>query len=859
MNGSVEIVGLEVTEMRVEVDLVIDTDPSIVSVETAIGPQGPPGSNGAPGPPGPAGPPSTEPGPPGPEGPPGPPSLVPGPPGPEGPQGVAGPAGPQGQPGSSVSTFEYTFNATLTEPPGGGQVRLNNASQPAATKAWLDDSDAGGANVRNYISGLKQGDLFYIQDKNNSSAAQEYLLTADPVLKTGYTELPIVWNRGGTALPAGQRALVSIARRGPAGPPGPTGPEGPTGPAGPTGPTGPVGPEGPAGPPGPGTGNVSNSGTPTSGQYAKWTDATHIQGVAAATVLSDIGGAPLASPTFTGDPKAPTAAPGDSDTSIATTAFVQNVKAGLVGTASAGFDTLGEIENYIAANITPVLGNKADINSPTFTGDPKAPTPATADNDTSIATTAFVKAQGYVTGGPFQPLDGDLTAIAALTGTNVIYYRSATDTWAAVTIGTNLTFSGGTLNASGGSTSPGGANTQVQYNNSSAFGGSANFVWNNGTSVLTVTGQIAVALGNATSIVAAGVIEAGSGFKVTGTNAILGPGSAGTVTLRPNGIASATGQVLVASSGAVTVAGPINLPADPTTALQAATKQMVDGKQPLDQDLTDLAGIAGVQGDVIVRGASAWQRLAAGTAGQVLQTNGAGANPTWVTPAGGAAVKPILRKFESVGGGTYTPTAGMKYCRIQGVGAGGGGGGMGNTAIAGTPASGGGGGGSGAYSEVWADAATIGASQSFTNGLGGAGGSGAGGNTGSNGSATTFGSLLVANGGLGGVGFLAFSGTLTGGAGGSISGAVGDITIPGNAGGGGQHTNNAFFVNSGSGGPSFFGGGAAGPVLATTPASIAGIAGSIGGGGSGAVSSNSSTIRSGGMGGNGAIYITEYF
>ena len=33
--------------------------------------------------------------------------------------------------------------------------------------------------------------------------------------------------------------------------------------------------------------------------------------------------------------------------------------------------------------------------SPTFTGDPKAPTPAAADNDTSIATTAFVKAQGY--------------------------------------------------------------------------------------------------------------------------------------------------------------------------------------------------------------------------------------------------------------------------------------------------------------------------------------------------------------------------------------------------------------------------------------------------------------------------------
>jgi hypothetical protein len=48
-------------------------------------------------------------------------------------------------------------------------------------------------------------------------------------------------------------------------------------------------------------------------------------------------------------------------------------------------------------------------------------------------------------GGPFQPLDADLTAIAGLTGVNVIYYRSAADTWSPVTIGTGLSFSGGTL------------------------------------------------------------------------------------------------------------------------------------------------------------------------------------------------------------------------------------------------------------------------------------------------------------------------------------------------------------------------------------------------------------------------------
>jgi hypothetical protein len=51
-----------------------------------------------------------------------------------------------------------------------------------------------------------------------------------------------------------------------------------------------------------------------------------------------------------------------------------------------------------------------------------------------------------------QPLDGDLTALAALTGTNTIYYRSAASTWSAVTIGSNLTFIAGVLAASGGGT-----------------------------------------------------------------------------------------------------------------------------------------------------------------------------------------------------------------------------------------------------------------------------------------------------------------------------------------------------------------------------------------------------------------------
>jgi hypothetical protein len=41
------------------------------------------------------------------------------------------------------------------------------------------------------------------------------------------------------------------------------------------------------------------------------------------------------------------------------------------------------------------------------------------------------------------------------------------------------------------------------------------------------------------------------------------------------------------------------------------------------------------QGDIIYRNASTWTRLPAGTSGQVLTTGGAGANPSWTTPSSG--------------------------------------------------------------------------------------------------------------------------------------------------------------------------------------------------------------------------------
>lgn len=53
-------------------------------------------------------------------------------------------------------------------------------------------------------------------------------------------------------------------------------------------------------------------------------------------------------------------------------------------------------------------------------------------------------------GNPTFALADDLAALEALSGTNTIYYRSGTNTWSAVLIGSNLTFSAGTLSATGG-------------------------------------------------------------------------------------------------------------------------------------------------------------------------------------------------------------------------------------------------------------------------------------------------------------------------------------------------------------------------------------------------------------------------
>jgi len=107
--------------------------------------------------------------------------------------------------------------------------------------------------------------------------------------------------------------------------------------------------------------------------------------------------APKASPTFTGTPKAPTAAAGNNTTQLATTAFVQAALIALINDAPATLDTLKEIAAAInndpnfSSTINNALALKAPLASPALTGTPTAPTAAQTVNNSQVATTAFVK------------------------------------------------------------------------------------------------------------------------------------------------------------------------------------------------------------------------------------------------------------------------------------------------------------------------------------------------------------------------------------------------------------------------------------------------------------------------------------
>jgi hypothetical protein len=115
--------------------------------------------------------------------------------------------------------------------------------------------------------------------------------------------------------------------------------------------------------------------------------------------------APMASPSLTGTPTAPTPATSDSSTKIATTQWVnaQGYGTGSGNVTGPGSSTSGDIATFSGTNGKTIqdsgtaVSGLAPLTSPMFSGTPTAPTANAGDNSGKLATTAYVKNEVQLT------------------------------------------------------------------------------------------------------------------------------------------------------------------------------------------------------------------------------------------------------------------------------------------------------------------------------------------------------------------------------------------------------------------------------------------------------------------------------
>lgn len=263
-------------------------------------------------------------------------------------------------------------------------------------------------------------------------------------------------------------------------------------------------------------------------------------------------------------------------------------------------------------------------------------------------------------------------------------------------------------------------------------------------------------------------------------------------------------------------------------------------------DGTKIALGSDAQGDIMYFDGTDYARLAVGTSGQFLKTNGASANPAWASVPGTFIGTQVLTS-----GILYTPTSGTNKVTLVLVGGGGGGGGVKGT-IGSTGAAGGG----GAGGTLIVTFGSVSGTYTYAIGALGGGGGGVTPNNGTAGDNTTFTNgvtTYTAYGGSGGGASTAGTvvANVAGGAGGVVS-TNGDVNGGGAPGANGI-TLSGSVGNSGAGGSTPYGGGSVGLTSGSNSANATG----FGAGGGGAMSTTSAN-KIGGNGSAGVIIVYEY-
>ena len=339
-------------------------------------------------------------------------------------------------------------------------------------------------------------------------------------------------------------------------------------------------------------------------------------------VMTMLGAAPLASPTFTGTPLAPTPSTGDSSTQIATTAFVkaQSYGTGSVTSVTAGsglsggtITTTGTISLPITGVTAASYGSSSAV--PTFTVDTYGR--ITAASNTNISTSAIgavptsrtISTSGGISGG------GDLT----------------TDRTFSLTAIANNTLLG---NTSGSSASPS-ATTLTALMDATFGDHQGDVVYRAGSLWTTLTpgaaGQLLATGGSGANPYWASVggtgtvlsIGAGTGLASSTTNPITTSGTLRiadtTVTAGTYGSQTAVPTIIVNAQGQLTSAT--------NTTIAIAASQVTSGSFTVAQGGTGATTFT-ANGIVYGNSTSALQVTAAGTTGQILIGN-TGAAPSW--------------------------------------------------------------------------------------------------------------------------------------------------------------------------------------------------------------------------------------
>lgn len=110
----------------------------------------------------------------------------------------------------TVSNYaSFTFNAATTEPPIGNQIRINNASQTAATRLWVSHTTTDGLDVHVGLARITAGSWIYFQDFDDSTKWVRYLVTSN-TMDAGYHDYVITYDAGPANVPFQKVALRVI-------------------------------------------------------------------------------------------------------------------------------------------------------------------------------------------------------------------------------------------------------------------------------------------------------------------------------------------------------------------------------------------------------------------------------------------------------------------------------------------------------------------------------------------------------------------------------------------------------------------------------------------------------------------------